>query len=244
MKPESMRNGPSVPRTSWVWAWPPNRSADSKSVTSWVADRTWAAVRPDTPAPTTAAVGRDGPWIERGTEASCMSCGPGWFGTTLRPDWRVSAARRVMPGTLSILRPHRMVVVKGVSKVWRGYGDRAIGDGRPAGRSRVRLPQRLHDDDTRYRNTSSFLGRQTRLDYPVTERVPEQRFALRGENPTVVAHDTMTFVGQNGSTTVTYRADFEFKGIARLVAPLLAPALKKLGDDAEKGMREALERLE
>lgn len=97
---------------------------------------------------------------------------------------------------------------------------------------------------TRYRNTSSFLGRQTRLDYLVTERVHGQRFALRGENPTVVAHDTMTFVGQNGSTTVTYRADFEFKGIARFVAPLLAPALKKLGDDAEKGMREALERLE
>jgi carbon monoxide dehydrogenase subunit G len=97
---------------------------------------------------------------------------------------------------------------------------------------------------TRYRNTSSFLGRQTRLDYLVTERVPGQRFALRGENATVVANDTMTFVGQNGSTTVTYRADFEFKGIARFVAPLLAPALKKLGDDAEKGMREALERLE
>ena len=97
---------------------------------------------------------------------------------------------------------------------------------------------------TRYRNTSSFLGRQTRLDYLVTERVPGQRFALRGENATVVANDTMTFVGQNGSTTVTYRADFEFKGIARVLAPLLAPALKKLGDDAEKGMREALERLE
>ncbi|WP_323100402.1 SRPBCC family protein [Intrasporangium sp. YIM S08009] len=100
------------------------------------------------------------------------------------------------------------------------------------------------DVGTRYRNTSSFLGRQTRLDYLVIERVPGQRFALRGENPTVVANDTMTFVGQNGRTTVTYRADFEFKGIARFVAPLLAPALKKLGDDAEKGMRDALERLE
>src|SRR6476620_10706280 len=173
MKPESMRNGPSVPRTSWVWAWPPNRSADSKSVTSWVADRTWAAVRPDTPAPTTAAVGRDGPWIERGTEASCMSCGPGWFGTTLRPDWRVSAARRVMPGTLSILRPHRMVVVEGVSKVWRGYGDRAIGDGRPAGRSRVRLPQRLHDDDRvgpRNRSHRARLGRRRRR-HPLPQHV-------------------------------------------------------------------------
>ncbi len=44
-------------------------------------------------------------------------------------------------------------------------------------------------------------------------------------------------------TTVTYRADFEFKGLAKLVAPLLAPAFKKLGDEAEQGMRDALGRL-
>jgi hypothetical protein len=44
-------------------------------------------------------------------------------------------------------------------------------------------------------------------------------------------------------TTVTYRADFEFKGIAKLAAPLLAPAFKKLGDEAEQGMRDALSRL-
>ncbi|MER7072840.1 SRPBCC family protein [Terrabacter sp. NPDC000476] len=100
---------------------------------------------------------------------------------------------------------------------------------------------------TRYRNTSRFLGRETELDYLVTESVPGERFALRGENATVVAHDTMTFVrtleGGTEGTTVTYRADFEFKGVARLVAPLLAPAFKKLGDEAEQGMRQALSRL-
>ena len=100
---------------------------------------------------------------------------------------------------------------------------------------------------TRYRNTSSFMGRRTELEYVVVERVPDERLALRGENATVVAHDTMTFtpapVGQGAGTTVTYRADFEFKGIARFVAPLLAPALKKLGDEAERGLREALSRL-
>ena len=35
----------------------------------------------------------------------------------------------------------------------------------------------------------------------------------------------------------------EFKGVAKFVAPLLAPALKKLGDEAEAGMRDALGRL-
>jgi hypothetical protein len=53
----------------------------------------------------------------------------------------------------------------------------------------------------------------------------------------------MEFSGGPDRTTVTYTADFTFKGLSRFVAPLLAPAFKKLGDDAEKGMREALSRL-
>jgi carbon monoxide dehydrogenase subunit G len=100
------------------------------------------------------------------------------------------------------------------------------------------------DVGTRYRNTSRFMGRETELEYLVTDRVPGQRFALRGENATVVATDTMTFAPQGQGTQVTYHADFEFKGVARFVAPLLAPALRKLGDEAEQGMREALQRLE
>lgn len=105
------------------------------------------------------------------------------------------------------------------------------------------------DVGTRYHNVSTFLGRQTELDYLVVEKVPNERFALRAENATVVANDTMTFVrttspsGGGEGTTVTYRADFEFKGLAKLVAPLLAPAFKKLGDDAERGLRDALGRL-
>jgi uncharacterized protein YndB with AHSA1/START domain len=102
---------------------------------------------------------------------------------------------------------------------------------------------------TRYRNTSRFAGRQTELTYVVEERQENQRIVLRGENATVVAHDTMRFdavptgAGPDLGTRVTYTAEFEFKGLSRFVAPLLAPALKKLGDDAERGMREALLRL-
>jgi hypothetical protein len=100
---------------------------------------------------------------------------------------------------------------------------------------------------SRYHNVSKFLGRETELDYLVTEHVPRERFALRGENATVVANDTMTFMrshtAEGDGTTVTYHAAFEFKGVARFIAPLLAPALKKLGDEAEKGMRDALGRL-
>jgi uncharacterized protein YndB with AHSA1/START domain len=96
---------------------------------------------------------------------------------------------------------------------------------------------------TTYRNTSKFAGRKTELTYVVDELVPGKAFSLRGENGTVVAHDTMTFRETPSGTEVTYRAEFELKGLAKYVAPLMAPLFKRLGDEAEKGMRETLERL-
>ena len=75
---------------------------------------------------------------------------------------------------------------------------------------RLRLPQRLHEhqrvgpghgqDDpvsgdggvgTTYDNTSKFMGRETELTYEVVTHQPDRLFALRGENKSVVAHDTM-----------------------------------------------------
>lgn len=94
---------------------------------------------------------------------------------------------------------------------------------------------------TRYHNVSRFLGRETELTYVVEQVEAPRLFRLRGENATVVAHDTMTLTPTgSGGTEVTYRAEFELKGAARLVAPLLAPAFRRLGDEAEVGLREAL----
>jgi hypothetical protein len=94
---------------------------------------------------------------------------------------------------------------------------------------------------TTYHNVSSFLGRETELTYAVTDLRPGRLIALRGENRTVVAHDRMELsASEDGGTRVDYTADFTFKGFARLVAPFLAPALKRLGDEAEQGMRNAL----
>lgn len=101
---------------------------------------------------------------------------------------------------------------------------------------------------TVYDNVSSFMGSKTELEYTVTEVVENRRFQLRGTNKTVVATDTMTFEPTpTGGTRVTYHADFQFKGLLGTVAPLLSPVLglafKKLGDEAEKGMQDALDRL-
>ncbi len=97
---------------------------------------------------------------------------------------------------------------------------------------------------TTYQNVSRFLGRETQLTYVVEAYVPGSLIVLRGENGTVVARDTMSFEAtHDGGTQVTYLADFTFKGAARIAAPFLAPAFKRLGDDAERGMQQALDRL-
>ena len=97
---------------------------------------------------------------------------------------------------------------------------------------------------TVYENVSRFLGRKTELRYVVEEYQPNERIALRGENSTVVAHDSISILPVlDGVTQVDYRAEFSFKGLAAIVAPFLRPAFRKLGDEAEEGLRAALGRL-
>ena len=108
----------------------------------------------------------------------------------------------------------------GTVRTTRDYGDGGVG--------------------TRYHNVSKFLGRQTELTYVVTELKDDKLIRLRGENKTVVAHDTMSLVATTSGTELTYRAEFEFTGLARLLSPLLAPAFRRLGDEAADGLRSAL----
>jgi uncharacterized protein YndB with AHSA1/START domain len=96
---------------------------------------------------------------------------------------------------------------------------------------------------TTYLNTSTFLGRTTQLTYIVREFIPGSRIQLRGENKTVTAVDTMTLRPVAAGTEVTYTAEFTFKGPSRILAPLLKPAFERLGNEAEAGLRKALNRL-
>ena len=101
---------------------------------------------------------------------------------------------------------------------------------------------------TEYHNTSKFLGRETELVYTTKELEPSRLIRLEGNNKTVRATDTMTLTAMpSGGTRVVYNAKFAFKGFAGKVAPILspvlAPAFKKLGDEAETAMKSALDGL-
>jgi uncharacterized protein YndB with AHSA1/START domain len=96
---------------------------------------------------------------------------------------------------------------------------------------------------TSYLNVSRFAGRETELTYVVEEFERPDRVVLRGENRTVVARDTMTFRSESNITRVTYRAEFQLKGMARFAESLLRKPFERLGEDAEEGLRNALGRL-
>jgi carbon monoxide dehydrogenase subunit G len=93
---------------------------------------------------------------------------------------------------------------------------------------------------TVYDYVSEFNGNRTELRYTVVDHVPHSLFRLRGENKTVTAVDTMEIVAVGSGSRVTYTADFTFKGVAKLAVPFLGRAFRKLGDEAEDGLRQAL----
>lgn len=94
---------------------------------------------------------------------------------------------------------------------------------------------------TTYLNVSKFLGRETELEYVVEKIVPGKQFVITGENKTVISKDTVTVTPQAGGATVEYKAEMTFKGIAGVIAPLLSPFLKKLGDDTQAQLLQTLD---
>jgi hypothetical protein len=93
---------------------------------------------------------------------------------------------------------------------------------------------------TTYRNVSRFLGRETTLDYRVESVSPGQEFVITGRNKTVTSRDTITVRAEGAGAEVVYRAEMTFHGLASVLSPLLAPFLKKLGDDTQAQLERTL----
>jgi carbon monoxide dehydrogenase subunit G len=96
---------------------------------------------------------------------------------------------------------------------------------------------------TVYRNVSRILGRDAEIEYTVVEREPMKLFQLEGTTSSMTMLDTMKFAEDGGRTTVTYTAEFNPEGVAKLFEPLMPLGLKKLGDAAAESMQRELEKL-
>ena len=106
--------------------------------------------------------------------------------------------------------------------------DRLTGDGTPG---------------TVYKNVSKVLGREVEIEYTVVELEPMSLFRLRGETSSMKLLDTMRFEQMADGVSVTYTAEFDPQGVAKLVEPLMPLGLKKLGDDAAESLQKTLEQL-
>lgn len=99
-------------------------------------------------------------------------------------------------------------------------------------------------EGTQYRNVSRFMGRETTLTYVVQRHIAPTTYVIQGTNKTVTSTDTMTIAtDSDGGTNLTYRAEFAFRGVARLLEPVLRIPLNRLGDNAERSLSRALRNL-
>lgn len=91
-----------------------------------------------------------------------------------------------------------------------------------------------------YRLVSTFMGQHPVLVYETVEYDRPHAVTFRAENATVVSLDRMTFTPVESGTQLTYDAKLTPKRWMRLFGPLLALAFKRIGDDALKGLRQAI----
>jgi uncharacterized protein YndB with AHSA1/START domain len=96
---------------------------------------------------------------------------------------------------------------------------------------------------TTYHNVSKFLGSETEVDYVVTEYDEHRRLQLKGDAGSVQLLDTITFEATATGTAVTYHAEFEPQGAAKLAEPLLPLGLKVLADKVAASLEEHLTKL-
>ena len=96
---------------------------------------------------------------------------------------------------------------------------------------------------TTYHNVSKILGTEQDVDYVVTEYVEGSRLQLAGDAGSIKLLDTITVEQEGSGTSVTYHAEFDPQGAAKLAEPVLPVALKLLADKVAASLEEKLQAL-
>jgi len=96
---------------------------------------------------------------------------------------------------------------------------------------------------SRFVNKQKIGPLRSSYTYEVREFVPGKHIELQSRSGMADLTDSMYFTGNDAQTTVTYVAQFDFRGLARAAEPVLKQLLNKIADDGARGMNEALQRL-
>ena len=82
------------------------------------------------------------------------------------------------------------------------------------------------------------------MSYTVTELAVGDKIVLEGTGGVIHAIDVISFVPDGDGTLVTYQADLQLTGIARIFQPLMKNRFAAIGDAAGVGLRSWLRELE
>lgn len=93
-----------------------------------------------------------------------------------------------------------------------------------------------------WHNTSKIAGMSTELVYELTELTGE-RVQFRGSNDTATTTDTITVVPHGDGSEITYVADIQMSGAAKIATPVVKLVFEKIGSDTEDDMIQVLNRL-
>jgi uncharacterized membrane protein len=86
-----------------------------------------------------------------------------------------------------------------------------------------------------------FLGRRLRYTYVVAELVPGERFVMRTAEGPFPMETTYTWTGTGASTTMHLRNRGDPSGFSKLVAPLMAPAIRRANRKDLRRLKSLLE---
>lgn len=93
-----------------------------------------------------------------------------------------------------------------------------------------------------WHNVSKIVGVEAELTYTLESLKPDQ-LVFVGKNDSSTSTDTISVEEHDGGSVITYHADLEMHGAAKLLSPAMKLVFEKLANDTEKQMTEVLNKL-
>lgn len=90
-----------------------------------------------------------------------------------------------------------------------------------------------------WHNVSKIVGVKAELTYKLNE-LSNRTLVFVGTNDSSTSTDTITIDASGAGSVITYRADLEMKGAAKLLSPAMKVVFEKLANDTEKQMTTVL----
>ncbi len=93
-----------------------------------------------------------------------------------------------------------------------------------------------------WHNVSKIVGVTAELTYTL-ETLTNRTLVFVGENKSSTSTDTITVDASGAGSVITYEADLEMKGAAKLLSPAMKIVFEKLAGDTEKQLTTVLNAL-